>query len=784
MCLSLLLIVMDNTIVNVALPTLQRDLGASTSQLQWVVDSYILVFAGLLLTMGSLGDRFGRRGALAIGLTIMGTASVASAFATDASHLIATRAIMGIGAALIMPATLSIITNVFTDRRERAQAIAMWSATAGVAVAIGPVTGGWLLEHFWWGSVFLVNVPVVVVALVLGQLFVPTSRDPGAPPVDLPRCRPVDRRARRPRVGDHRGRPRLDRPAGPRGLRRRRRAAGGVHPVGAPHADAHARHELLPQPPVQRGQRGPHAHVLRHDGLAVPADPVPAVGARATRRSRPGVRLLPMAAVQMVVAPLSAKVVERIGSKVVVTAGLLIAGAGLLLASRLKADARYGQVVVSLIVLAAGLALVMPPATESIMGSLPPAKAGVGSAVNDTTREVGAALGVAVLGSVMSSTYRPRVSEAIAGLPRARRDAARHHRPDRRGHGGRRRARRCARPGCWPTSPRPGSPTAWAGVHHRRGRSAGRRRPRPPCTSRPGPTTTRTATVCPARPRTPRRRAGRRSGRSGRSRQRPRRRDAGNGAHRRRPDVARSDRPTAPRSGAVAEHDRAPGGDDRPARGGPSAGPGVPATPGPTRRSWRPPWPCWPTGAGRVHRRRGGQPGGVRQGDVYRRWPSRAALLLDTAHRLGLEPPVVDTGSLRGDLVEMLTELAHKMRDTPAGAILPGVMAEASVEPGMRERCSPVHRGPATAAARDPAAGRRPGRAAPRHRRRADARPARRHGHVPRADRRQPTRRRRVHRPPGRPVARHLRRLDARPTAVSRAGGGGPRPRRGPGGPA
>ena len=176
MCLSLLLIVMDNTIVNVALPTLQEDLGASTSQLQWIVDAYILVFAGLLLTMGALGDRFGRRGALAIGLSIMGIASILSSFATSADQLIVTRAVMGIGGALIMPATLSIITNVFTDRKERAQAIAIWAAMAGVAVAIGPVTGGFLLEHFWWGSVFLVNVPVVVVALVLGQLFVPTSR--------------------------------------------------------------------------------------------------------------------------------------------------------------------------------------------------------------------------------------------------------------------------------------------------------------------------------------------------------------------------------------------------------------------------------------------------------------------------------------------------------------------------------------------------------------------------------------------------------------------------------
>src|SRR5688572_4691292 len=168
MCLSLLLIVVDNTIVNVALPTLRSDLDASASQLQWIVDAYILVFAGLLLTMGALGDRFGRRGALALGLLVMAVASVASAFAESADHLIATRALMGVGGALIMPATLSIIMNVFTDPKERAQAIAIWSATAGMAVAIGPVTGGWLIENFWWGSVFLINLPVVAVALLLG----------------------------------------------------------------------------------------------------------------------------------------------------------------------------------------------------------------------------------------------------------------------------------------------------------------------------------------------------------------------------------------------------------------------------------------------------------------------------------------------------------------------------------------------------------------------------------------------------------------------------------------
>jgi EmrB/QacA subfamily drug resistance transporter len=416
MCLSLLLIVMDNTIVNVALPTLQRDLDASTTQLQWVVDAYILVFAGLLLTMGSLGDRFGRRGALAIGLSVMGTASILSSFANSADQLIATRALMGVGGALIMPATLSILTNVFTERRERAQAIAIWAATAGAAVAIGPVTGGWLLEHFWWGSVFLVNVPVVVVALVLGQLFVPTSRDPSAPPIDVtgallsiaglvvlvwaiiegpggwtdPEILGAfalaavllgtfvlwERRARFPMLDISFFRnPRFS-------------AASGAIMLtffamfGSLFLLTQFLQSILGYTPLEAG-----------------------------------IRLLPMAGVMLVVSPLSAKLVERIGSKIVVATGLSVGAVGLIIASRLTAGASYPEVLASLVVLAAGLALVMPPATESIMGSLPLAKAGVGSAVNDTTRQVGGALGVAVLGSVMSSTYGPRVADAISGFP-------------------------------------------------------------------------------------------------------------------------------------------------------------------------------------------------------------------------------------------------------------------------------------------------------------------------------------------------------------------------------
>ena len=184
MCVSLLVITLDNTILNVALPALVRDLHASTSQLQWIVDGYTLVFAGLLLTTGSLGDRFGRKGALGIGLAIFCGGSVLSAFAGSAGALVFTRAVMGIGAALIMPATLSLLTNIFRDPKERGRAIGVWAAVAGGGGALGPVIGGFLLQHFWWGSVFLVNVPIVAVGLIAGYFLIPESRDPSSPRLD------------------------------------------------------------------------------------------------------------------------------------------------------------------------------------------------------------------------------------------------------------------------------------------------------------------------------------------------------------------------------------------------------------------------------------------------------------------------------------------------------------------------------------------------------------------------------------------------------------------------
>src|SRR5258708_7654172 len=180
LCLSVLLTVVDNTIVNVALPTISRKLNASTTDLQWVVDGYTLAFAGLLLVGGNLGDRLGRRRVLQAGLALFAVTSVTAAISATTAEVTAARAAMGVAAALIYPATLAILNNVFTKAQERAMAIGIWSGVSGLAVAIGPVCGGLLLRHFAWGSVFYVNVPVVIIALAAGRLLLPESRDPNA----------------------------------------------------------------------------------------------------------------------------------------------------------------------------------------------------------------------------------------------------------------------------------------------------------------------------------------------------------------------------------------------------------------------------------------------------------------------------------------------------------------------------------------------------------------------------------------------------------------------------
>jgi EmrB/QacA subfamily drug resistance transporter len=428
LCLTLVLISVDNTILNVAIPTLARTFDATSSQLQWIVDSYVLVFAGLLLTAGFLGDKFGRRTALMAGMAVFGVGSVAASAAGSAGQLIACRALMGVGGALIMPATLSILTNVFRDPRERAKAIAIWAGCSGLGVALGPVTGGWLLEHFAWGSVFLVNLPVLTLAIIGCLFVVPNSRDEHAPKLDLGGA-----------VLSMAGLTAL--------LWAIIEAPEQGWLAGRTMATFAAAAAILA---VFIGWESRQAHPMLNLGFFRNARFSAASGAvtltffalfgslflvtqymqsvMGYTALQSGVRYLPLAATLLVVSPLSAKAAQRFGSKLVVATGLTLVAAGLLLMARLGTDTGFGTLLVSMLVLAAGMAFTMAPATESIMGSLPPEQAGVGSAVNDTTREVGGALGVAVLGSILSSVFGSRMVDVLAGgqLPEEPRRVAEH----------------------------------------------------------------------------------------------------------------------------------------------------------------------------------------------------------------------------------------------------------------------------------------------------------------------------------------------------------------------
>jgi EmrB/QacA subfamily drug resistance transporter len=416
LCFSLLIIVLDNSILNVAIPTIVRDLGASNSQVQWMIDSYTLVFACLLLTAGSLGDRFGRRGALLIGFLIFGLGSVASSLAQNSNQLIATRAVMGIGGALIMPATLSIITNVF-PREERGKAIGVWAGTAGLGAALGPLTGGLLLTHFYWGSVFLVNLPIVIFGIIAGFLIIPTSKDPSAPRLD-----PVG--ALLSIVGLTAllfGIIQAPSEGWTSPLILASFAAGIVLMVAFTLWERHSDHPMLNveffKNPRFTAASGSITLIFfaMFGSIFLLTQYLQFVLGYSPLES--GVRLLPMALTLMVVAPLSPRMVKRFGTKVTVVFGLLLVTFALLAFGTLQVDSSYGSIAWRLIIMAAGMGLVMAPATDSVMGSLPLAKAGVGSAVNDTTRQVGGALGVAIIGSVLSSTYGSAMGTFFAGTP-------------------------------------------------------------------------------------------------------------------------------------------------------------------------------------------------------------------------------------------------------------------------------------------------------------------------------------------------------------------------------
>lgn len=413
---SLLVISLDTTVVNLALPSISKNLGSSASGLQWIVSAYTLVFASSLLTLGSIGDRIGRKITLQIGLIAFGLFSLGGALSNSTGMLIGMRAAMGLAGAAMMPSTLSILTATFRDPKERAQAIAMWAAVFALGSGIGPLVGGWLLQRFQWEAVFYINLPVVAMALIGGYFFIQNSKDEHPRKVDL---------------------------------------VGSLLSIAGLFA--------LVYGIIEAGQTGWTAHkVLYSFGAAAVLlaafavsewrSPEPMLPLRFFKNMsftganmaltlisfamfgimffmsqflqtvqgysalQAGVRLLPMAGMSFVAAIVSAKVAQRVGTKVAVGTGILIASAGLFYLSQIaKVDTSYGMLVIVMCIISMGMGLTMSPATNSIMGSLPVNKAGVGSAMNDTTRLLGGALGVAVLGTIMNNIYIAEINDTLSG---------------------------------------------------------------------------------------------------------------------------------------------------------------------------------------------------------------------------------------------------------------------------------------------------------------------------------------------------------------------------------
>jgi EmrB/QacA subfamily drug resistance transporter len=415
LCVSLLIVNLDNTVLNVALPTLVRDLHATDSQLQWIVDSYVMVFAGLLLVMGSLADRLGRKRLFLAGLVAFSGGSAWAAFSGSVGMLIAARSSMGIGAAMMMPSTLSIITDCFRDAGERQRAIGFWAATSGAGVALGPIVGGLLLARFWWGSVFLINVPIAVAGLALALPLVPDSRNPAAKRPDFAGAllsiaglglllwaiieAPAHGWSSGLVLGTGLGglavlgvftvweltssHPMLD-----LSFFRRRQFSGAITSLGL----------------VTFGLFGALFVLTQFLQFQLGYTPLQA-----------GVRMIPAAAAIAVVAPLSALAVRVAGSKITMASGMLMIAGGLGWISAAGVTTTYVDTLPGVFLLGIGAGLAMPCATALVMGSLPQEHTGVGSATNGAFLQVGGALGVAVIGSLLSSRYQGNVSSALAG---------------------------------------------------------------------------------------------------------------------------------------------------------------------------------------------------------------------------------------------------------------------------------------------------------------------------------------------------------------------------------
>ncbi|MFF2701701.1 MFS transporter [Streptomyces cyaneofuscatus] len=425
---SLLIVVLDNSILNVAVKTIASPaptgIGATQSELEWAINSYTLVFAGLLFTAGLLGDRIGRKKVLLFGILVFGIGSALAALSASPGELITWRALMGFGAAFVMPATLAVLMNVF-ERDEQPKAIGIWAGSVGLGIAIGPITGGLLLEHFWWGSIFLVNVPVVILALIAMAVLVPDSRDP---------------------------------------------KSGKVDPVGV--ALSIVGLVLLVYGIIRGGELADftdttvllsivggllvlagfvwHEKRSSHPAIDITYFRKPAFSAavaaialvffalmgvtffsafylqsvRGYSALQSGLLIVPLAAAQMIFAPRARLVVDRFGARAVCTVGMLLVAAGLASFALFGTGTPVWVLCLVFFVQGTGMAHIMPPVTVAVMQALPREKAGSGSAINNTFRQVGGALGIAVLGSVLSTVYRGDIEGHLGAVPAGARAAA------------------------------------------------------------------------------------------------------------------------------------------------------------------------------------------------------------------------------------------------------------------------------------------------------------------------------------------------------------------------
>lgn len=423
LCICLMVVVIDNTILNVALPSMQKELHASQSQEQWFLDSYALVYAALLFTGGIAGDRWGRRRVLLVGMLVFGLGSVASASATSPSMLIGARAVMGIGGALVQPSTLSIIQNTFKPG-ERGRAIGIWAGITGLAVAIGPIGGGALLLAFWWGSVFLVNVPFVLIGLVAIALLVPESRDPTPHRFD-PMGIVLSIAGLFALVyGIIRG--------GEQGFGDP--LSYGAIVLGVAVLTAFVVIEL------HRDDPSLDISLFRFPAFSASCGALTMVFfalfgvtffltfylqfARAYTPFQAGLRLLPVAMALAFFAPRSDRLVRRLGAKVTCAGGLLVVAVAFGIYQLVQLHTNIWVVELILFLQGTGMANVVAPATNSLLSVVPQAKAGAGSAVNNTVRQVGGALGIAVVGTVLATTYAGHLGGALDPLPPQARQAA------------------------------------------------------------------------------------------------------------------------------------------------------------------------------------------------------------------------------------------------------------------------------------------------------------------------------------------------------------------------